>query len=63
MWDRLFRTFRLRDDPRTINFGLDGFDGERSSTLTGMLASPVRKSPAGAARSGAGEPGTNDPAL
>ena len=45
VWDRLFRTFRLRDDPRTIHLGLDGFDGPRSQTLTGMLASPARKAP------------------
>lgn len=40
LWDRLFGTFRLRDDPRTINLGLEGFDGRRSRTLIGMLASP-----------------------
>ncbi|MGD9791216.1 MAG: sterol desaturase family protein [Phycisphaerales bacterium] len=43
VWDRLFRTFRLRDDPRTISLGLDGHDGERSRTLAGMLFSPTRK--------------------
>ncbi|MDQ3624698.1 MAG: sterol desaturase family protein [Verrucomicrobiota bacterium] len=29
VWDRLFRTFRLRDDPRTIQFGLDEFETAR----------------------------------
>lgn len=42
IWDRLFGTFRLRDDPRTVHLGLDGFDTPRSSTLTGILASPAR---------------------
>ena len=45
IWDRLFGTFRLRDDPHTIRLGLDGFDGPRSATLTGMLASPARAAP------------------
>lgn len=45
VWDRLFGTFRLRDDPRTISLGLDGYDGERSRTLAGMFLSPARKPP------------------
>lgn len=45
VWDRLFRTFRLRDDPRTIDMGLDGFDGPRSTTLSGVLLSPIRPVP------------------
>lgn len=45
VWDRLFGTFRLRDNPREISLGLEGFDGDRSRTLTGMLASPVGPMP------------------
>lgn len=45
LWDRLFRTFRLRDDPSAINLGLDGYDKARSATLAGMLSSPLRNKP------------------
>jgi sterol desaturase/sphingolipid hydroxylase (fatty acid hydroxylase superfamily) len=46
-WDRLFRTFRLRDDPRTIRFGLDDFDHPDQQTLPGLLKTPLpqRKEP------------------
>jgi sterol desaturase/sphingolipid hydroxylase (fatty acid hydroxylase superfamily) len=60
VWDRVFGTFRLRDDPRAIRLGLDGYDGERSGTLTGMLVSPVRKAPASNPALGAREPMTDD---
>ncbi len=36
---------RPRRGRGTIHLGLDGFDGPRSQTLTGMLASPARKAP------------------
>jgi sterol desaturase/sphingolipid hydroxylase (fatty acid hydroxylase superfamily) len=47
-WDRLFRTFRLRADPRTIRFGLDDFDHPDQQTLPGLLKTPLpqRKKPA-----------------
>lgn len=41
-WDRLCRSFRLRDDPRTIRFGLDAFDAPEHQTLAGMLTTPLR---------------------
>lgn len=41
VWDRLFRSFRLHDDPATLRFGLDGFDGEERQTLAGLLATPL----------------------
>lgn len=41
VWDRLFRSFRLREDPRTIRFGLEGFDGREHQTLTGLLKTPA----------------------
>jgi sterol desaturase/sphingolipid hydroxylase (fatty acid hydroxylase superfamily) len=43
-WDRLFRTFRFRDDPHTIQFGLQEFDGAENHTLTGLLATPLKPS-------------------
>jgi len=52
VWDRVFGTFRLRDDPRTISLGLDGYDGERAGTLVGMLVSPVRELPASDSHAG-----------
>lgn len=45
IWDRLFGSFRLRSDPRTIELGLKGYDRTRSRTLRGMLASPFRRMP------------------
>jgi|SRR4051812_48715367 sterol desaturase/sphingolipid hydroxylase (fatty acid hydroxylase superfamily) len=42
-WDRVFRTLRLRDDPRTVQFGLQEFDGEENHTLTGLLATPFKQ--------------------
>jgi sterol desaturase/sphingolipid hydroxylase (fatty acid hydroxylase superfamily) len=42
-WDRLFRTFRLRDDPRTLRLGLDEFDSPKDHTLVGLLATPIRR--------------------
>jgi sterol desaturase/sphingolipid hydroxylase (fatty acid hydroxylase superfamily) len=41
-WDRLFRTLRLREDPRAIHFGLQDFDGPENHTLTGLLATPLK---------------------
>jgi sterol desaturase/sphingolipid hydroxylase (fatty acid hydroxylase superfamily) len=42
-WDRLFHTYRLRDDPRTLRFGLQEFDGQENHTLTGLLATPLKQ--------------------
>jgi len=42
-WDRLFRSYRLRDDPRTLRFGLDEFSQPEDHTLTGLLATPLKK--------------------
>ncbi len=42
-WDRVFRTFRLRQDPRTIHYGLEEFDQPENHTLIGLLATPVRQ--------------------
>jgi sterol desaturase/sphingolipid hydroxylase (fatty acid hydroxylase superfamily) len=42
-WDRLFRSFRLRDDPRTLRFGLDEFNRPEAHTLRGLLATPLKQ--------------------
>jgi sterol desaturase/sphingolipid hydroxylase (fatty acid hydroxylase superfamily) len=39
-WDRLARTFRLRDDPENIQFGLDGWDDREKQTIWGLLKTP-----------------------
>lgn len=41
IWDRLFRSFRLRDDARTIHLGLAEFDDHQWQTLSGMLRTPL----------------------
>lgn len=41
VWDRLFRSFRLRDDPHTINFGLDEFIAPEYHTLGGLYKIPL----------------------
>jgi len=40
VWDRLFRTFRLRRDPTRIDFGIDGYEGDDVHTLAGLLKTP-----------------------
>lgn len=40
-WDRIARTFRLRDDPHTIHFGLDEFDAPEHETLSGLMTMPL----------------------
>jgi len=42
-WDRLFRTFRLRDDARALRLGLDEFDSSKDHTLAGLLATPIKR--------------------
>jgi sterol desaturase/sphingolipid hydroxylase (fatty acid hydroxylase superfamily) len=40
LWDRLARTFRMRDDPKTLQFGLPEFPDPGWQTLWGMLRTP-----------------------
>ena len=42
-WDRLIGSYRLRDDPRTLRFGLDEFNRPEDHTLTGLLATPLKQ--------------------
>jgi sterol desaturase/sphingolipid hydroxylase (fatty acid hydroxylase superfamily) len=39
-WDRLFRSFRLREDPRTIRYGLARYDEPAYQSVWGMLKTP-----------------------
>lgn len=55
-WDRLFRTFRLRDDPSTIELGLDGYEEPEWRSLSGMLLAPFRSR---TVESGAGRGGSS----
>ena len=41
-WDRIFRTFRLREDPHTLRFGLRELDRPEDQTLKGLLAVPTK---------------------
>jgi len=42
-WDRLFGSFRMRDDPHALRFGLDEFSQPEDQTLAGLLATPLRE--------------------
>ncbi len=41
-WDRFFRTFKLRGDPRTLIYGLEEFDQPENHTLVGLLTTPIK---------------------
>ncbi len=43
VWDRLFRSFRLRAKPHEINFGLEDTDAPRQQTLPGLFLMPTEK--------------------
>jgi sterol desaturase/sphingolipid hydroxylase (fatty acid hydroxylase superfamily) len=45
VWDRLFRTYRMREDCRTIELGLDEFDDDDHQTIRGMLLTPFQGPP------------------
>ena len=42
LWDRIGRSFRLRDDPSTLAFGLDGWDDDEEQQVMGMLWAPLK---------------------
>lgn len=44
-WDMGLRTFRLREDARTIDLGLEEFDGEEWQGLGGLLKTPLAPNP------------------
>ncbi len=41
-WDRLFGSFRLRSEPRAIQFGLEGYDQAERQSLWGLLETPFK---------------------
>jgi len=43
-WDRLFRTYRKRENPREIIFGLEHFREPKWQSLKGMLITPLHSS-------------------
>ncbi|QDV37554.1 sterol desaturase family protein [Tautonia plasticadhaerens] len=60
-WDRMFRTFRPRDDARTIRLGLDEFDAPEWQGLRGMLETPLAAARrAGTGRNSALDTGTKE---
>jgi sterol desaturase/sphingolipid hydroxylase (fatty acid hydroxylase superfamily) len=42
-WDRLFGSFRLRENPGTLEFGLEEFDPPENHTLIGLLSTPLKR--------------------
>ena len=42
-WDRLFGSFRLREDSHTLEYGLEEFDPPEHQTLAGLLATPIKQ--------------------
>lgn len=42
-WDRIGRSFRMRDDPSTIDLGLHGWDAPEDQRFTGLLWAPVKE--------------------
>jgi sterol desaturase/sphingolipid hydroxylase (fatty acid hydroxylase superfamily) len=45
VWDRLFGSFRLRDQPAEISLGLDHYQEHEWRRLPGMLTAPFKKAP------------------
>ncbi|MCB1062315.1 MAG: sterol desaturase family protein [Verrucomicrobiae bacterium] len=43
IWDRLFGTFRMREDLHSIRLGLDGFDDHEHQSLKGLLKTPLNQ--------------------
>ena len=43
IWDRIGRSFRLRDDPSTIKIGLHGWDAPEDQRFKGMLSAPLKE--------------------
>ncbi|MCC6907921.1 MAG: sterol desaturase family protein [Phycisphaerales bacterium] len=41
LWDRVFGTYRVRDEVQQIELGLDGYSAADTDTLRGMLLTPL----------------------
>jgi sterol desaturase/sphingolipid hydroxylase (fatty acid hydroxylase superfamily) len=42
-WDRLFRSFRLRAQPGTLEFGLEDFNRPEDHTLVSLFTTPLKR--------------------
>lgn len=42
-WDRIAKTFRLREKPEEIELGLEEYDEDKDQTVGGMLKTPLKK--------------------
>lgn len=58
VWDRIGGTFRLRERPEEIAFGLDGYDGPEHDSMRGLLRMPLDR--AGGRNEAAPEPPADD---
>lgn len=56
-WDRLGRSFQMRQDCRTIELGLDGYDEGKWQNLWGMLKTPFVGRPSAASSTVNEDPG------
>jgi len=43
VWDRIFKSFRLREDPHGIDYGLEGYDGPGKQKFIGLIKTPFQK--------------------
>ena len=43
IWDRIFGSFRLKDDYSEINSGSDNYDGADKQSLIGLIKTPLTK--------------------
>ncbi len=43
IWDRIFGSFRLKEDYSEIIFGLDNYDSEEKQSLIGLMKTPLMK--------------------
>ena len=41
VWDRIFGTYREKEDCRAIRLGLEGYDADDRQSVTGLLATPL----------------------
>ncbi len=41
VWDRIFGSFRLRENPHEIRFGLDDWDAPEHQKISGLLKTPL----------------------
>lgn len=42
-WDRIVKTFTMREDIENLNLGLDGYDEPEDESITGIFKMPIKK--------------------